>query len=118
MEGGNTMNETHNTAAILSRDWDTEFIEYMKNRILVSHYKYGWVSDTYGKKLASALESLKKRVELYEKTGNTEWLVDVANFAMIEFGYPTIKGAHFRATDSHESPGLVGISAKELLERK
>lgn len=28
---------------ILARDWNADFIKKMQNRILVSHYKYGWM---------------------------------------------------------------------------
>jgi hypothetical protein len=63
-----------------------------------------------------AIASLKKRLKKYEETGNTEWLVDIANFAMIEYMYPQHEQAHFRATDSHESPGLEGISVQEMKE--
>lgn len=101
---------------ILRRDWSADFIHYMQNRIVASHYKYGWMSESYPTGLADAIKSLEKRLALYKETGNTEWLVDLANFAMIEFMFPQHKDAHFRATDSDESPGLAGISAKELME--
>jgi len=70
----------------------------------MSYWKYGPVSDAYPHKV-SALESLRQRLERYEDTGNTEWLMDVANFAMIEFMRPAHKRAHFKATDSSASPG-------------
>lgn len=107
---------------ILDRDYSVRFDELRKNRIVQSHYKYGWCSDTYPNGLADAVASLEKRLELYKQTGNAEWLVDVANFAMIEFMYPTHPSAHFRVTGSEESPGLLektgrtGISSKELME--
>lgn len=102
---------------ILRRDYSTEFDSLRQNAIVQSHYKYGWMSETYPA-LASAFGSLKQRVELYERTGNADWLVDIANFAMIEFKHPAHPDYHFRRTGSHESPGLDGISAKELLEDK
>jgi len=34
---------------------------------------------------------------------------------MIEFMYPQHPDAHFRATDSDESPGIVGITINELM---
>ena len=68
---------------ILKRDYSEEFDTLRKNRMVTSHYKYGWVSENYPTGLASAVGSLKKRLELYEKTGNREWLLDVANFAML-----------------------------------
>ncbi len=78
----------------------------MIDRMIMSHYKYGKVSDTYPDK-KSAIISLLQRLDLYVETGNTEWLMDVANFAMIEFMRPSHHNAHFRATESNESPGLV-----------
>ena len=99
---------------ILRRDYSTEFESLRQNSIVQSHYKYGWMSDSYPA-LADAFGSLKKRVELYEKTGNADWLVDIANFAMIEFMHPAHKDYHFRRTGSDESPGLDGISIVELM---
>lgn len=101
---------------ILRRDWSKEFINLMQNRIIVSHYKYGWISQNYPE-LAKAIDSAEERLRLYRETGNTEWLVDLANFAMIEFMHPSHPQAHFRATGSDESPGLKnGISYKEMME--
>ena len=83
---------------ILSRDFSNAFVSYfkeeetfiekMKNSIEMSHYKYGWMSKTYPE-LAQGINCLKQRFELYEKTHNTELMIDVANFAMIEYLYPT-----------------------------
>ena len=107
-----------NVNDILQRDWSNEFINLMQNRIIVSHYKYGWISQNYPE-LAKAIDSAEERLRLYRETGNTEWLVDLANFAMIEFMHPSHQQAHFRATGSDESPGLKnGISYKELMEEK
>lgn len=100
---------------ILARDFSDSFVSLMRNRIVMSHYKYGWVSDTYPE-LADAIESLKQRLALYEETGNLEHLVDVGNFAMIEYMRPRHPNAHFKATDSDQSPGLVGISYKQMVE--
>lgn len=89
---------------------ETEFSEAFTqgcvDRMGVSYCKYGAVADAYPDKV-DAIASLRKRLERYEETGNTEWLMDVANFAMIEFMRPRSGRAHFRATDSAESPGRV-----------
>ena len=101
---------------ILARDWDDDFVKKMRNRIIVSHYKYGWMSQTYPE-LAQAVNEIQPRIQKYLKTGNTEWLIDVANFAMMEYLHPSVKNAHFIGTDSEESPGLTsGISYKELVD--
>lgn len=49
------------------------------------------------------------------KPGNTEYLVDAANFAMIEFIYPHLKGAKFEPTTDAGSPGINGFTP-HLLE--
>lgn len=85
---------------------DEKFIEYMRNRMYVSFHKYGPVREAYPHK-ADALQSLSLRLQRYMETGNTEFLVDAANFCMIEFMCPSHPLAHFRATDSDESPGRI-----------
>jgi hypothetical protein len=82
------------------------FVQGMRDRMAVSYHKYGPVAEAYPGKV-DALASLRKRLERYEQDGNTEWLMDISNFAMIEFMHPRHGKAHFRATDSRESPGRV-----------
>ena len=90
---------------------DTEvsepFVQGMRDRMAVSFYKYGSVIDGYPKRV-DAIASLRRYLEYYEDTGNAEFLMDVANFAMIEFMLPRHPNAHFVPTDSSESPGRVG----------
>ena len=101
---------------ILKRDFSEQFVQCMKNRIVVSHHKYGWASDSYPE-LLQAYKSIQTRLDLYLKTGNTEYLVDVANFAMLEFLYPCVPEAKFEALDSDKSPGITGgKSYKEMME--
>lgn len=101
---------------ILQRDFSTEFVAKMKNAIELSYHKYGYVSDTYPE-LAQAVNCIQERLDLYKETHNTEYLVDVANFAMIEYKHPAFSDAKYTPTDSAASPGLAGgISYKELRE--
>jgi hypothetical protein len=79
------------------------FADGMRRRMAVSFHKYGRVADAAGK--MDAVASLKTRLAKYEEDGNIEWLMDVANFAMIEYMQPQHPDAHYRATDSDESPG-------------
>lgn len=85
-------------------EFSTEFVQGMADRMSVSYYKYGRVADAYPHRV-DAIASLGQRLQKYLDTGNTEWLMDVGNFAMIEFMQPSNREAHFRSTDSHESPG-------------
>lgn len=103
---------------ILRRDFSNEFVAKMKNAIETSHYKYGWCSQTYPV-LAQAHKCIAERLDLYVKTHNKEYLVDVANFAMIEYLHPEFADATYKPTDSAGSPGLAGgISYKELMEEQ
>jgi len=102
---------------ILKTEFSERFVQLMKNRMIVSYYKYGKLKDNAKKELGfNPIKDLKKRLEMYEMSGNTEWLVDVANFAMIEFMFPTHEKAHFRPTTSEESPGVSGLTIKEIEE--
>ena len=92
--------------SILKTQVSEQFLKGMVARMEMSYFKYGDVSDAYPDKI-DALESLKQRVKKYLDTGNTEFLIDAANFCMIEFMFPKIKGAFFEATDSDQSPGRV-----------
>jgi len=82
------------------------FLDAMRSRMAVSFYKYGPVADAYPAKV-NALDSLRLRLEKYLTTGNTEFLVDAANFAMIEFMHPSHPDAFFQGTDADQSPGRI-----------
>lgn len=101
---------------ILRRDFSEPFITKMKNAIETSHYKYGWASKTYPE-LAQAHKCIAERLEAYEKTHNKDYLVDIANFAMLEFMYPAFADAKYMPTDDDKTVGLAGgISYKQLME--
>ena len=107
-----------NSDEILRSEFSAGFVDKMKNRMIASYYKYGPLALNVHRKNkednVDVIASLKERLRLYEQTGNTEWLVDVSNFAMIEFMYPQHPDAHFRATDSKESPGVEGLAVNEI----
>jgi hypothetical protein len=88
-------------------EFSRTFLAGMLSRMAMSFFKYGKVRDAYPDKV-DAVSSLRLRLAKYEETGNTEFLMDVANFAMIEFMAPRHPGAFFEATDSDQSPGRVG----------
>ena len=101
---------------ILKQDFSLAFVEKMKNAIEMSFYKYGWANKTYPE-LAQAYKCIRQRLEEYEKTHNKEYLIDVANFALLEYLYPAFPDAKYTPTDSDKSCGLAGgISYKELMD--
>lgn len=102
----------NNTDDILKTEYSEEFDKFRKNRMKVSFFKYGPAAINYGEHLVSAIENLEIRLKKYKETGNTEYLVDVANMAMIEFMYPQHPEAHFKGTDNEDK--LKGITVKDL----
>jgi hypothetical protein len=110
--------------AVPDSEFCPQFVEGMKARMDVSFYKYGLVADAYPDKV-NAIDSLMARLRLYAvgdekkgiKPGNTEYLVDVANFAMIEFMHPRHPDAHFQGTDDDGSPGRVSTRTGKLDKR-
>lgn len=81
------------------------FMQGMVNRMLTSYHKYGHIADAA--ELTDFTKQIIIRLEKYLETGNTEWLMDVANYAMMEYMHPSHEDAHFRATGADESPGRV-----------
>lgn len=102
---------------ILETEYSNEFDEIRKSMMVVSFYKYGPMKENHSTyKCMSAVENIIKRLEKYKETGNTEFLCDVANFAMIEFMYPTIEGAKYTPTDDGECD-LVGFGINQIMQK-
>lgn len=85
-------------------EYDTQFFEHMVESMAVSYHKYGAIADAYPDKV-DAMSSLRQRLWDYGKTGNMDYLIDIANFAMIEFMRPKHPDAHYEPGDSDSSPG-------------
>jgi len=97
-------------------DWDESFIQGMADRMAVSHHKYGKVEDGYPHKI-DALVCLAGRLEMYHETRNTEYLIDAANFAMIEFMRPRYHDAFFEGTDDAEGSCLITVHGDKTILR-
>lgn len=78
-----------------------DFLQGMLDRRAASFFKYG---SAFSSKF-DFVRDIPARLDKYQATGNTEWLIDVAVYAALEFMRPLHPDAHFRATDSRESPG-------------
>lgn len=99
---------------ILKKEYSDKFDELRKAAIIVSHYKYGALEDNFGDNGGvDAIKTLEMCLQKFKATKNTEYLVDVANYAMFRFMYPK-EGEFYRPTDSSESAGTSGISQKEI----
>lgn len=92
---------------ILNTEYSSEFDKLRQNRVELSYYKYGPARENFGSGRVDAIGSLELCLDKFKKTGNTEYLLDVANYAMFRYMYP-MPGEFFKATDSKYSAGTVG----------
>jgi hypothetical protein len=103
-----------NREEILATEYCNRFDTIRKNQMEMSFYKYGPMEENYKtEKTIDAIGSLEKRLQKYKDTGNTEFLADIANFAMIEFMYPRHEKAHYKATDNGECD-IQGFGVNEI----
>lgn len=90
------------------------FLQGMSDRMAVSFEKYGSIALAYPDDV-DAIASLKTRLERYEEDGNLEWLMDIANFAMIEFMLPRHPQAHYDPEAA--SPGRTDTLGRNQFEK-
>ena len=75
---------------------DPSFFQCMINRLLVGKHRHGKADRSQ-----DYLFRLKGVLGHYERTGNQEFLVDVANYAMLECMHPSHPESHFESSDSY-----------------
>lgn len=92
---------------ILEKEYSNEFDTLRKNRITVAFYKYGPSRRNFGEGRVDALKTAELCLDAFKKDGNTEHLVDAANYLMFRYMYP-MPGEYFKGTDSSGSVGTVG----------
>lgn len=87
-------------------DHSKRFVEGMRARTKVSLQKYGPAEKAFPHKV-DAIKTARTCIAKYEATGNSEYLMDAANYLMFEFELPALEGAHFTPTDSDQSAGRI-----------
>jgi len=86
--------------ALAKSQMSERFVEYMTNRMVLGTFRYGkWQDNKKNGVKIDRISSIRKRLDLFEKTGNSEYLVDIANLAMIEFEISDHPNLHFAAID-------------------
>lgn len=91
----------------IDREYSIEFDKKRKNAIETSFYKYGPARDNFGSGRVDAIKTLELCLEAFKKDGNTEHLVDVANYAMFRYMWP-LPGESYNPTGSDGSVGTIG----------
>jgi hypothetical protein len=83
---------------------DVLFIQGMLDRMAMGFHNYGHMRRQHNR--PDNIKNIDIRVKKYQESKNTEYLMDAANYCMMEFCVP-IEGAFFKTTEKHESPGSV-----------
>lgn len=81
--------------------WSANFMRLMINRITFGRYRHG-KKDAPVRIDYNHVHSIKERIIKYQKDGNLEHLVDVANLCMLEFELGKHPRRHFKAIDDGE----------------
>lgn len=98
----------------MKQEYSEEFDRLRKNRVETSYYKYGPARKNFGSGNVQAIPTMELCIKKYQETGNREYLLDASNYLMFEYMFPQHPNAHFRATSSEESAGIVGMSINEI----
>lgn len=103
-------------AGVPATEFDPEFCVRMMQAMMVSYHKYGRVADAYPLKFDAASD-VRARMKKYRETGNKHFLVDAANFAMIEAMHPAPeRNASWGSNDAADSPGRTTASGHRLVQ--
>lgn len=89
------------------------FVIDMCRYMMVSYHKYGLVSQAYPEKF-DALADVRARIAKYRETGEFNFLVDAANFCMIECMHPRREGAHWGRNEDDNSPGRTDAVTRRM----
>lgn len=104
------------SAGVPITEFDPEFVVRMVNAMMVSFHKYGRVADAYPLKF-DASSDVRARMAKYRPTGNKHYLVDAANFAMIEAMHPgPERNAVWGGNSAADSPGRTTASGHRLVQ--
>lgn len=80
--------------------WCPSFFRLLKNRMILGSFRYGKLRSQKASSIKyDNIASVFKRLNLYKRTGNDEFLVDSANLLMIEFMIGTHPNKHFKSID-------------------
>ena len=102
---GNNIGESKpqmSLAELKRTEWSPEFERLMRHRLIFGAYRYGRMGHgrvPEGKPKYDRCESIRKRLEFFEDTGNAEWLIDIANLALLLFEEQMHPKFHFKHID-------------------
>lgn len=93
--------EGYDLATLQKTEWSTEFEQYMRNRLIMGAFRYGLMAEKKKRNKYNLLGTVRSKIKKYVETGNKEYLVDIANYCLLEFECNDHPNAHFHALDDH-----------------
>jgi hypothetical protein len=88
---------------IYNETWSKEFERLMHVQIILGSFRYGRWTERRAKNIKyDYVAFIKRRLDMYQETGNTEYLVDAANGAMLAFEFDYHPTKHFHTVDDGE----------------
>jgi hypothetical protein len=93
-----------------------EFLQGMLDHMIVGFHNYGHTHRTHNK--ADSIKCLCLRLKKYRETHNTEFLMDAANFCMMEFMVPKDPRAFYAPTTKKESPGAILQDGRRVMGKE
>lgn len=101
---------SYSLEALEMSEWFPGFERLMRNRLIMGALRYGRLHAP-GKPAYNRVASIVRRALNYERTGNLEHLVDIANEAGLEFTESFNPLAHWETQDDAEHTRRVGQDA-------
>lgn len=103
-EHDNVNKESLTYDELYKTEWSSEFESLMRNRLIMGAFRYGRINHNRkaNKPKYDRVESMIKRLQKYQETGNKEYLVDVANLSLLEFVECHHPKEHFTSIDDGE----------------
>lgn len=96
-------------AELRASEWDDEFEQLMRNRLLMGAFRYCPMQDKFdgdgGRRRWDMIGSTERRLAAYRADRNLEHLVDVANLMLLEFLQARADGAKLAPIDDGEHVG-------------
>lgn len=93
---------------ILNQEFSQEFVKLMMARVEQSYHKYGSARKNFAEGRVDPIKTAELCLDAFKKDGNTEHLIDAANYYMFAYKFRNALGYSFRSTGSSESVGTVG----------
>lgn len=103
--------EPINLEELKESEWSPEFEKLMRNRLIMGSIRYGRMSHNgvpvAGKPKYDRINSIRRRLNDFEESGNMEHLVDISNLCLLMFEEKSHPNSHFESIDDGEHDNII-----------